>query len=187
MGIVNPFCPISVGFFGLLSSILSKRSPLLGANSNSNPSEGEFENLLIVKGDDDDECDELSEARINKFLEVQKQQYYKSIGLEPMLALQPQQSTMSPSQSTTNPSTPDESTLNAGPSSREISLIEEAGDLLSKTVLNESVVEVYDMDRSDRFLSADNEEEELRGLNPGTNPTQLENVICPLSEPEAND
>lgn len=127
MGVINPFCPISFGFIGFLGSIITRRSTLLGDQSNSEQRDGEFENLLIVKGNDDDECDELSEARINRFLEAQKLQYYKSIGLEPLVALQPQQSSMleASKHGTGNAGTPDESTLNIATPSGGASLAED--------------------------------------------------------------
>jgi hypothetical protein len=78
----NPFCPVSFGFLGFLNGVLSRRSFLYNDNEGpraKNVSEEE-EDLLAV-GEDD--CDEISEDRISRFLENQKSQYYRSIGLAP--------------------------------------------------------------------------------------------------------
>ena len=81
----NPFCPISLGFIGLLGAVFSRRTTFLGPARSFNgrkalEEEEEREDLL---DQDDKDCDELSEDRIANFLESQKEQYYKSMGMAP--------------------------------------------------------------------------------------------------------
>ena len=77
----NPCCPVSFGLVGFLSAIISRRSSLYHeSNNKSNPEDkSEEEEDLLAVGDAD--CDELTEDRITSFLESQKQQYYRSIGI----------------------------------------------------------------------------------------------------------
>lgn len=78
----NPFCPVSFGFLGFLNGVLSRQSFIY--NDNEGPrakNVAEEEEDLLAVGEDD--CDEISEDRISSFLENQKSQYYRSIGLAP--------------------------------------------------------------------------------------------------------
>lgn len=78
----NPFCPVSFGFLGFLGSVLSRRSFLYGESESSRgQNKIDEEEDLLAAGEAD--CDALSEDRISTFLENQKSQYYRSIGMVP--------------------------------------------------------------------------------------------------------
>ena len=117
---INPFCPISFGFLGFLGAVLSSRSALLRTDKRVDKDE---EDDLLMSKQEDGECDELNEDKISHFLEMQRDKYYKSIGMDPPRASRPSQSNMNVSSSTscTDFSTPSQSMIEF-PSSRETSL-----------------------------------------------------------------
>ena len=75
--LTNPFCPVSFGFLGFLGAVLSRRGFLYRSKPDQ---ESEEADMLLTN--DGGECHELSEDRISKFLESQKADYYKSIGMQ---------------------------------------------------------------------------------------------------------
>lgn len=78
----SPFCPVSFGFFGLLGAIIARRGSLFNdppVNQRDSTNEEEEDLLAVGEG----ECDQLTDDRITSFLETQKQQYYRSIGMAP--------------------------------------------------------------------------------------------------------
>jgi hypothetical protein len=79
----NPCCPVSLGFVGFLSAIVSRQSSLYKESKTQGGSgdRSEEEEDLLAVGEAD--CDELTDDRITSFLESQKQQYYRSIGMAP--------------------------------------------------------------------------------------------------------
>ena len=118
IGLTNPFCPVSFGLMGFLSSVVSRRSISLlpfGGREKDEPIDEDEEVDLLVH--DDRECDELSEDRITNFLESQKVEYYKSIGMVP-----PKQ------QSSFDTSTTPGASMIEFSSSRETSYIDESED-----------------------------------------------------------
>jgi hypothetical protein len=119
---INPFCPISFGFLGFLSAVVSRRSSLLKPLQGTVTENDEEDDFLMSK-QEDYECDELNEEKISNFLESQRDKYYKSIGMDPPSATKPGQSSMNASSSTscTDFSTPSQSMIEF-PSSRETSL-----------------------------------------------------------------
>lgn len=109
----NPFCPVSFGFFGLLSAILSRRGSLYqDAPTKKVEVKREEEEDLLAAGEA--ECDELTDDRISSFLENQKQQYYRSIGLAPPKQMKTLETSTTPGES-----------MIEFPSSRETSILEE--------------------------------------------------------------
>lgn len=119
---INPFCPISFGFLGFLSAVVSHRSSLLKPQQSDSVGSDEEDDLLMSK-QEDYECDELNEEKISNFLETQRDKYYKSIGMDAPSVNKPGQSVMNASSSTscTDFSTPSQSMIEF-PSSRETSL-----------------------------------------------------------------
>lgn len=77
----NPLCPVSFGFLGFLGAVLSRKSALYSDESSVYPGKRDEEDGLLAGSDT--ECHELSEDKIAQFLENQKQEYYKSIGMVP--------------------------------------------------------------------------------------------------------
>lgn len=117
----NPFCPISLGFLGFLGGIISRRTTLFkhGRGLVDKIVVGEDEEREDLLDQDDVDCDELSEDRIANFLESQKEEYYKSLGM----AAPKQMKVLETSSSTT----PGESTIEFS-SSRETSYLDEGED-----------------------------------------------------------
>lgn len=77
----NPFCPVSLGFLGFLGAVVSRRGFLWGEPSKqTSECVDEVDSLLE---NDLEAAHELSEDKISRFLESQKHEYYKSIGMEP--------------------------------------------------------------------------------------------------------
>jgi hypothetical protein len=79
----NPFCPISFGFLGFLGAVVSQRTSLInhGRTTGGEGDLGEDEEREDLLDQNEGDCDELSEDRIANFLESQKEEYYKSIGM----------------------------------------------------------------------------------------------------------
>jgi len=132
---INPFCPISFGFFGLLGAIVSRRSTLLEEErSTTEATQNPETDFLMTKQDEDHECDELSEDRITHFLEEQKASYYKSIGMEPPVVTKPAQENMDTSSISITTRAPSPSLIEF-PSSRETSMIADLEELNDQTIL----------------------------------------------------
>jgi hypothetical protein len=93
----NPFCPVSFGFLGFLNAVISGRGLIFGSEGSDPKNKVEEEEDLLAVGEGD--CDELSEDRITNFLENQKSQYYRSIGLAPPKQLQPTDALTTPGES----------------------------------------------------------------------------------------
>ena len=101
---------------------MSRNSALIKQEKRSLNDSTEEDDLLMSK-QEDGECDELNEDKISHFLEMQRDKYYKSVGMDPPAAMRPVQSSMNASSSTscTDFSTPSQSMIEF-PSSRETSL-----------------------------------------------------------------
>lgn len=157
-----------------MGAVLTRRSAFLQEERSNPKIAGEIESLLSTKSDDDEECNELSEARINKFLEHQKTVYYKSIGIEPLSAHRPQQSSMNSTVALTSPA---ESMIEFSSSSPDSSLISDRPQNM-----NDSVVEEYAMNQSD-LDNSDTEENEIADIltdNPTGDASDLETVDPPV-------
>ena len=153
MVVMNPFCPISFGFIGFLGAIVSRRTTLLQKPTREEEESGEIDILLVNKSDDEGDCDELSEDRITNFLELQKNLYYKSMGMDPVIARKPEQTSMNTSttNSSTELTTPRESTIGFS-SSRDTSYIEEVDREESSLLTFQTIstnVRTYAMNQSD--------------------------------------
>ena len=113
----NPCCPVSLGFIGFLSAILSRRSSLFQdkTSASKSSSKPEEEEDLLAVGEAD--CDEITDDRITSFLESQKQQYYRSIGMAPPKQLRSIETSTTPGASMIEFS-----------SSRETSYVEECNE-----------------------------------------------------------
>ena len=133
---INPFCPISFGFLGLLSAVVSGRGAL-GKQKDTGFSGDRGEDDLLMSKKEDDECDELNEDKISRFLETQREKYYQSIGMNPPTASKPAQTNMNTSSSTscTDFSTPSQSMIEF-PSSRETSL------LIDESLIDPSLISI---------------------------------------------
>jgi hypothetical protein len=117
-----PCCPLSFGAMGLLGAVMNTRSSafkLLSSDKGFHRA-AEEENLLDV---DEAACDELTDDRISRFLDIQKEQYYRSIGLVPPKQMRSMDIITTPGESLLEISSTRET-------SRETSLLDESGHLI---------------------------------------------------------